>query len=203
MRVNICVAGPTREMHVMSKTNMEAVFRKVCEVFGFEKLNNFQMDAIVHILDKGSDIFVNLPTGYGKSVIFQAIPVVFDYVGNPIVIVVSPLVSLMKDQVARLNLCNIPSVLLTDIAPDEEERVLRGEFAVVFGSPESWLNTENWTKMVGSSVYKNRVKAVAVDEAHVISHWYATLHIYIYIWLLFIYTFQQRKYWLNYNVFTC
>jgi ATP-dependent DNA helicase RecQ len=155
---------------------MEAVFEKVCKVFGFQGLNKFQIKAIAHILEKKSDIFVNLPTGYGKSVIYQAIPVVFEN-ENPIVLVVSPLISLMKDQVARLNSCSIPSILLNETAPEQEERVLNGEFNVVFGSPESWLNNNKWRTMAGSSVYKNRVKAVAVDEAHVINHWYATMHI--------------------------
>ncbi|CAB4010209.1 Hypothetical predicted protein [Paramuricea clavata] len=50
---------------------MEAVFEKVCKVFGFQRLNKFQIEAITHILEKGIDIFVNLPTGYGKSVLID------------------------------------------------------------------------------------------------------------------------------------
>ena len=51
---------------------MEAVFENVCKVFGFQGLNKFQIEAITHILEKGIDIFVNLPTGYGKSVIHRS-----------------------------------------------------------------------------------------------------------------------------------
>jgi hypothetical protein len=42
---------------------MEAVFENVCKVFGFQGLNTFQIEAVTHILEKGIDIFVNLPTG--------------------------------------------------------------------------------------------------------------------------------------------
>ena len=42
---------------------MEAVFENVCKVFGFQGLNKFQIEAITHILEKGIDIFVNLPNG--------------------------------------------------------------------------------------------------------------------------------------------
>ena len=48
---------------------MEAVFENVCKVFGFQGLNKFQIEAVTHILEKGIDIFVNLPTGYGKFVL--------------------------------------------------------------------------------------------------------------------------------------
>ena len=51
---------------------MEAVFENVCKVFGFQGLNKFQIEAITHILEKGIDIFVNLPTGNGKSVIHRS-----------------------------------------------------------------------------------------------------------------------------------
>ena len=49
--------------------DMEAVFENVCKVFGFQ---GFQIEEITHILEKGIDIFVNLPTGYGKSVIHRS-----------------------------------------------------------------------------------------------------------------------------------
>lgn len=62
---------------------------------------------------------------------------------------------------------------LNDITSDSiEEKVVRGYYSVVYGSPELWLGDERWRKMVSGSVYGNNVKAVAVDEAHLISHWY-------------------------------
>ena len=45
--------------------------------FGFDKLNKHQEKAIQQIVEMKSDVYVNLPTGYGKSVVFQALPTVF------------------------------------------------------------------------------------------------------------------------------
>ena len=84
----------------------EVALGKVCEVFRFEKLNRHQIDALNYVVKEKKDVFVNLPTGFGKSVIFQALPVLYASLEanreNNTVIVVCPLVSLMKDQVSLL-----------------------------------------------------------------------------------------------------
>ena len=78
----------------------EDAVRKVCEVFGFERLNKHQEKALRLIIESKGDVFVNLPTGFGKSVVFQALPVVYSHVEpsreKNIVIVVSPLVNLRR-----------------------------------------------------------------------------------------------------------
>ncbi len=87
-------------------------------------------------------MFVNLPTGYGKSLIYQALPFIFDITrGIPghIVIVVSPLTNLMKDQVSILNRSGIPAVSLSNITAEDANSVEQGHFRVVYGSPECWL----------------------------------------------------------------
>jgi len=76
-------------------------FSKACEQFKFSTLNKHQKEVIISAVLKKKDIFVSLPTGFGKSVIFQAVPMVLDnFTGESgqIVIVVSPLLSLIKDQ---------------------------------------------------------------------------------------------------------
>ena len=94
---------------------MEAVFENVCKVFGFQGLNKFQIEAITHILEKGIDIFVNLPTGYGKSVIHRSCNLTRSL--TTLIIYMKS----MKDQVgkvARLNSCSISSILLNKITPE-------------------------------------------------------------------------------------
>ena len=79
-------------------------FSKVREQFKLSELNKHQKEAIISAVLKKKDVFVSLPTGFGKSVIFQALPMVFDgFTGESghIVIVVSPLLSLIKDQTER------------------------------------------------------------------------------------------------------
>ena len=57
--------------------NVDAAFGKVCEVFGFKTLNEHQKNALKIVIEKKKDVFANLPTGFGKSVIFQALPLLY------------------------------------------------------------------------------------------------------------------------------
>ena len=57
--------------------SMEFAFSKVCEVVGIDKLNKHQEESIKYVAEKEKDIFVNLPTGFGKLLIYQALPIVF------------------------------------------------------------------------------------------------------------------------------
>ena len=90
-----------------------------------------------------------------------------------IVLVVSPLINLMKDQVSRLNSRGISAISLSDVSSELEIRAVEnGSYSFVYGSPESWLGETKWRKMLSNDIYQNSVRAVAVDEAHVICHWY-------------------------------
>ena len=155
---------------------VELAFRKVCERFGIQKLNQQQEEAIRCIALENKDVFVNLPTGFGKSMIFQGLPEVFASLEpvreRNIVIVVSPLVSLMKDQVSRLTSLGISAICLSDIITESQRKAVEnGQYSIVYGSPETWLGDERWRKIVSSDSYKKSVRAVAIDEAHIISHW--------------------------------
>lgn len=154
----------------------EDVLRKVCEVFGFDSLNKHQEKALRFVFESKSDVFVNLPTAFGKSVVFQALPIVYSCVDptgeKNIVLVVSPLINLMKDQVSRLNSRGISAISLSEISSELEIRAVEnGGYSIVYGSPESRLGETKWRKMLSSDIYQNSVRAVTVDEAHVICHW--------------------------------
>ena len=56
---------------------MGDAFSKVCKVFGIGKLNKHQEDSINYVVENEKDIFVNLPTGLSKLLIYQALPIVF------------------------------------------------------------------------------------------------------------------------------
>ena len=101
-------------------------FPRVCETFQIIDLNQFQQEAMEYFVNKKMDFFVNLPTGYGKLLIYQALPLVFDVTRNStghVVVVISPLMNLMKEQVESLQKLGIPAVGLSDIA-DREARAL-------------------------------------------------------------------------------
>ena len=66
----------------------------------------------------------------------------------------------------------ITAISLAEIATQKQTKeVKNGEYSIVSGSPELWLGDEKWRKMAMSEFYRKSVRAVAVDEAHVICHW--------------------------------
>ena len=96
-----------------------------------------------------TDELINLPTGFGKALIYQALPLVCDTVRGTtglIVVVVSPLVNLMKDQATKLANIGIPAVTLSDISEENMRVVERGAFFVVCGSPEAWSKIDRCRK---------------------------------------------------------
>ena len=88
-----------------------------------------------------------------------------------IVVVVSPLVNLMRDQVRSLRSIGISSVSLSDLQEGEAEKVEKAAYSVVFDTPESWLKVERWRQVLSSPIYSEKLCCVAVDEAHVIKQW--------------------------------
>ena len=119
---------------------------KVKNVFGIPSLHAEQEEALRQFFSN-QDVFVNLPTSFGKSLIFQATPIMADVLlrrseGTCIVIVISPLKSLMEDQVRHLKHLNISAVSVTDEHNDRiVGDIIDGKYTHVYGSPECFLKT--------------------------------------------------------------
>ena len=144
-----------------------------------------QQAMAVRAVYDGRDVFVWLPTGFGKSVCFQTLPFVFDFklglVGaqeKSVVIVVAPLVALMVDQVQSLRARNVNAVIVS--SGGREGRVAGNLLAteetldsasLVYCSPEA-LVQHKWRDVLEKPVFSERVRAVVVDEAHCVSKWY-------------------------------
>lgn len=141
-----------------------------------ENLKDLQQKALQK-LENGEDIFVIQPTGSGKSLVYQSAPMVFDIVKRTtfksIAVVISPLTMLMQDQVKFLTSIGVTAEFIGEDQQDDEAKkaVERGDCQIVFGSPESFLSSDRWRKMLLSKVYEERLCLTAVDEAHCISHW--------------------------------
>jgi ATP-dependent DNA helicase RecQ len=90
---------------------------------------------------------------------------------NNIVLIVSPLISLMKDQIAKLEHFGITAINLAE-AKDAltKQQLLNGEFTYIFGSPEAFLSTES-RQMLKSKMYKENVVGVFIDESHCVAKW--------------------------------
>ena len=120
----------------------------------------------------GKDVFVSLPTGYGKSLCYQILPILFDALRGhqtptSIIVVVTPLISIMKEQVSKLDEKQLPAVHVTS-AMDEsvEDDIFDGKYGVVYISPEQILRRVKWREMLQSEVYQKNLVGFVVDEAH-------------------------------------
>ena len=156
-----------------NKTLYNTAVDRVCAIFGIEKLRMEQQKAIDKFFEE-KDVFVSLPTGYGKSFIFQAIPVIASLVWKKpyTIFIVSPLKALMEDQVQYLNGIGLKAVALNEESDEVIiEKVLKGDYSHVYGSPESFLAQDTWRDIFSSTTFKTHLVGVAIDEAHCISHW--------------------------------
>lgn len=96
-----------------TSVSLEEAFHLASSKFKIAVLNAYQMLAIRKTVVERENVLVNLPTGSGNSLIYQALPLVFYHVSNVnghIVVVVSPLVSLMDDQGKYLQSLGLPAV---------------------------------------------------------------------------------------------
>ncbi|XP_068724074.1 ATP-dependent helicase wrn-1-like [Montipora capricornis] len=152
----------------------EEAFDVVSNTFRIPNLNAPLKTGIRKIVEEKKDVFVNLPTGFGKSLLYQALPLVFDLTSQEpghIVVVVSPLIRLMEDQVSHLKWLGLKAVNISSLEEGEGTRVESGEYSLVYESPEAWLKNEQWRFMLTNSVYSKKLCAIAVDEAHVVRQW--------------------------------
>ena len=148
------------------------MFAKVASSMGYSELRPKQEQVIRHFV-RGNDVFVSLPTGSRKSLCYSLLPGVFDEMRRSkersIVIVVSPLVALMKDQVRAMTERNVQSVFVGDA--DDEDEVCEGKYQLVFMSPESLLTDPTWRDMLLSPIYQENLVALVIDEAHCVKKW--------------------------------
>ena len=140
-----------------------------------------QISAIKSVL-LGNDTFVWLPTGFGKSICFEALPFVYDYkLGNKdrdfrsLVLVISPLISLMVNQVLTLRTYGVSAGVVSHGKGVQKDVIASGEdtdrYSLLFCSPEAIVNSK-WRELLQQPAIYDRIVAVVVDEAHCVSKWY-------------------------------
>lgn len=135
-------------------------------VFGYASFRDGQEAVISHLCD-GGDALVLLPTGGGKSLCYQ-IPAL---VREGTAIVVSPLISLMQDQVEQLQAQGVSAAYLnssldTDVQMDIQAKLQHGDYDLLYVSPERLLQPS-----FQSLLQQITVALFAIDEAHCVSHW--------------------------------
>ena len=136
------------------------------KVFGYKSFRGEQENIIKYIL-KGNDALVLMPTGGGKSLCYQIPALCLDGV----VVVVSPLIALMQDQVFALKELGVRAEFLNstlNFAQEEEitNELLQNRLDLVYVSPER-LNMESFQQILS----KTKISLFAIDEAHCVSQW--------------------------------
>ena len=134
--------------------------------FGYDSFRPGQSGIVSAIL-AGHDVLGVMPTGAGKSICYQIPAAILPGVA----IVISPLISLMRDQVDALNDVGLPAAFInTTQTPDEQDLVfaqaLSGQIKLLYAAPER-LETERFRNFA----VRVPISLVAVDEAHCVSQW--------------------------------
>ena len=140
-----------------------------------DAFKELQASAISCVL-KGEDVFVSLPTGFGKSAIYQALPLSFDFLRSPIdsasdpgksdgsedpsiltpapaprsiALIISPLISLMRDQANSLSKLGIQSVYFGDckVGSSEETNIRNGHYSIVYKSTHINMDSSTQQKI--------------------------------------------------------
>lgn len=161
------------------------------------------------------DVICVLPTGYGKSLIFHLMPMLLfakykmrddliraskdisTAVVTSIIIVVSPLNSLMSDQVSRLSMSGIRASIIgvkesgidqladdsdeqnvdVDFSQCEEKKLRDGRYNIVFAHPETLISSKYGRDLLLSEIYQENVFAIVIDEAHCILDWLVSSYV--------------------------
>jgi ATP-dependent DNA helicase RecQ len=146
------------------RRDLDAAARRV---FGFDKLRPEQLEAMEAVLS-GRDVLAIMPTGSGKSAIYQVPSVLIDGV----TLVISPLIALQDDQIDGLERTDAPTAVAINSRQRATENahsweaVQRREAHYVFLSPEQLAKSETLSRLASATV-----SLIVVDEAHCVSAW--------------------------------
>lgn len=136
------------------------------EYYGYDSFRERQEEIITSILD-GKDVVTIMPTGGGKSICYQVPALILD----GLTIVISPLISLMKDQVDNIKNMGIKSAYINSTLSENEIKsilndVIKNEVKILYVAPERLESTEFL-----NLITRVKISQIAVDEAHCISQW--------------------------------
>lgn len=145
---------------------------RAAQTLGYEHLKPEQLEAMEGFLT-GHDVFVVLPTGYGKTVCYSYLPLANDLYQDTtgsLITVVSPLIALMADQVTSLSKRGVSTASISPGLNDNSiSSINSGNFSVLFVSLE--LIVGKWRKLLKIKTYQEKFLGLVIDEAHCVMKW--------------------------------
>lgn len=153
-------------MSYASETDLATAHQVLRDVWGYDQFRDLQEEAVSDVI-AGLDSVVVLPTGAGKSLCYQ-VPAL---VREGMAVVVSPLISLMKDQVDALTSNGVEAALVNstqtmDEKRDVADRIRAGKIRLLYMAPERLLNQRTL-----EFLQQQPISFFAIDEAHCVSAW--------------------------------
>ena len=152
-------------------------------------LKENQYEVLRELVVKNSDVLAVLPTGYGKSLIYQLLPPVLNFMEGSSakrfsVMVISPLNALIRDQLVKireagLNVCMLKGDRVMgddDVGEDVSmtvpvETLLTTIYDLIFAHPEVVIDSRKVAKLLKNPAFKRKVRVIVVDEAHLVIDW--------------------------------
>ena len=146
------------------------------EVKSLKAEQRLVIEKVVH----GRDVFAQLPTRFGKSLTFQILPPLckclksmgHNFPSKPLVVIVSPLLSIMEDQVTWLRSRSFAAAYIGE-SNDKDRSIIHGQgnFNFVYGSPESLAGDTRFRDMFSQDFYRKNTVAIVCDEVHTVVDW--------------------------------
>ena len=156
--------------------NLEEGIKTALTCVGKEDLvpKNFQKEVINSYINN-KDCFCVAPTGSGKSLTYIIAPFMFELLKNPkvqlctdnlttVAIIIQPLVSLMKEQVTKMNSLGVKAIYIGD-KENNIDLIKQGHFNIIIGSPES-ITSAKFEEILHH--LKDKLKVIFIDESHCI-----------------------------------
>ena len=181
---------------IMASSSVAEGVHFALEVIGRENvtLRDKQMQILKNVIVEKKNVLAVLPTVFGKSLVYKIMPPFADFMDsgfrptetNSIVLVISPLNALIRDQVTKVRECGLKACILKadrvalDGEDDDGEQVCLSEplqnpknFQLIFAHPEALVENKAIMKLLKTTELQRRMRAIVVDETHLVGDWYA------------------------------
>jgi len=153
---------------IINSNELDKRIKTVEDVLGFN-LRSYQNQAL-RAIGEGKNVILHVPTGAGKTLVFQGAPYVTPHSG--ITVILYPLRALVKDQTRRFNELGLPSVTLygetpIKLRPAIYDKIIDGSAKLLLTTPESF----DMNKRLQEALIQRGVSVLTVDEAHAYEEW--------------------------------